>query len=160
MRTSGKVITRKPAKADYADIPYHVTKLRVPLFEVDLGQAVYHGNYYHLFELAREDFLKEIGFPYREFMNRQLHLAVVEAQCTYRRPLHYDDVIYIHTGIARITSRSLSFSQIVFRETGEGEKEITTSALLQAVCVRFSGGSVQLPEEFRSAVERYHMRRF
>ncbi len=148
-------MTRKPAKADDADISYHVTTLRVPLFEVDLGQAVYHGNYYHLFELAREDFLREIGFPYREFMNRQLHLAIVEAQCSYRRPLHYDDIIHIHTGIARMTSRSLSFSQIVFRETRDGAEETATRALLQAVCVRFSGGPVQLPEEFRHAVERY-----
>ena len=32
---------------------WHKTELRAPVFEVDLGQAVYHGNYFHVFELAR-----------------------------------------------------------------------------------------------------------
>ena len=63
-----------------------------------MGQAVYHGNYYHLFELAREDLLRKAGFPYREFMNRQLHLSVVESRCKYRKSLHYEDQIEIYTG--------------------------------------------------------------
>ena len=56
---------------------WHKTQLRVPLFEVDLGQAVYHGNYFHLFELGREAFLRDLGYPYRRFMDQQLHLKEV-----------------------------------------------------------------------------------
>jgi acyl-CoA thioesterase FadM len=62
-----KIIIRAPAETNCVTISYHTTRLRVPLFEVDLGQVVYHWNYFHLFESAREDFLRTIGFPYSEF---------------------------------------------------------------------------------------------
>ena len=144
---SKKIITHPPA-SDSADISYHITGVRVPLFEVDLGQAVYHGNYFHLFEIGREDFLRQIGFPYKEFMNRQLHLTIVESTCAYRKPLHYDDLIEIHTAIAWTRRRSIGFSQIIFREKENGEKELCTRADLNMVCVRFTGKPVVLPEDF------------
>ena len=95
-----KIIPGTQARAKSSITSYHITSLRVPFFEVDMGQAVYHGNYYHMFELAREDLLRKAGFPYREFMNRQLHLSVVESRCKYRKSLRYDDQIEIHTGIS------------------------------------------------------------
>ncbi len=122
---------------------WHKTRMRVPLFEVDLGQAVYHGNYYHLFELAREDFLRGLGYPYRRFMDQQLHLAIVEASCSYRKSLRYDDLIEIHTGIQWCRTRSLAFSQIIYRDS-----VLCTKVTLNMVCVRFSGQPTTLPAEF------------
>lgn len=55
-----KIITRAQAQSASTATPYHITGLRVPFFEVDMGQAVYHGNYYHFFELGREDFLTHL----------------------------------------------------------------------------------------------------
>jgi acyl-CoA thioester hydrolase len=126
----------------------HKTQLRVPLFEIDLGQAVYHGNYFHLFELGREDFLRSLGYPYRRFMDQQLHLAIVEASCSYRRPVHYDDLIEIHTGVNWRRSRSLALSHTIYRHEGERELVLCTKATLNMVCVRFSGQSTILPTEF------------
>ncbi|MGA2401462.1 MAG: thioesterase family protein [Syntrophobacteraceae bacterium] len=157
-----KIITGARASADSHVTSYHITSLRVPLFEVDIGQAVYHGNYYHLFELAREDFLRKIGFPYREFMNRQLHLTIIESRCKYRKTLHYDDRIEIYTGIPVLGRRNLTFSQLVYRLAGaraisetesKPELELCTKAELNMVCVRFTGQPALLPEDFKLAVE-------
>jgi acyl-CoA thioester hydrolase len=153
MPTFKKISMQNPAGTDGADISYHITGVRVPLFEVDLGQAVYHGNYFHLFETAREDFLRQIGFPYREFMNRQLHLAVVESSCSYRKPLRYDDQVEIHTGPAWVRRRSVSFRQSIFRENGRGQMELCTQACLNMVCVRFSGKAAALPDDFITLVK-------
>ncbi len=144
-----------------AYIHYHITNLRVPLFEVDLGQALYHGNYYHLLELGREDMLRKTGFPYREFLNRQLHLSVIDARCKYRKFLRYDDQIELHTGIVALGRRSLSFSQLIYRPvqaSANGESkdpglELCTQCRLDMVCVHFSGKPTLLPDEFRKAVE-------
>ncbi len=149
MNTHKKISTPNPAETDYPDIYYHITRVRVPLFEVDLGQAVYHGNYFHLFETAREDFLRQIGFPYREFMGRELHLAVVESSCSYRKSLRYDDLVDVHTGLAWVRRRSVSFRQHIFRENGHGRMELCTQARLNMVCVKFSGQAAALPEDFR-----------
>jgi acyl-CoA thioester hydrolase len=152
---SGKMIARAPAGINRSPLSYHITGLRVPLFEVDLGQAVYHGNYFHLLELAREDFLRKIGFPYREFMKRQLHLTIVESSCVYRKPLHYDEEIEIHSRITWNRRRSLAMEQLIFRGDASGTKELTTQAVLNMVCVRFSGRPAILPEDFCRAISEY-----
>jgi acyl-CoA thioester hydrolase len=133
----------------------HKAQLRVPLFEVDLGQAVYHGNYYHLFELGREAFLRDLGYPYRRFMDQQLHLSIVEASCSYRRPLHYDDLIEVHTGVNWWRTRSLGFSQAIYRDDGEDELVLCTKATLNMVCVRFTGQATVIPAEFVDVLKRW-----
>jgi len=161
-----KIITRTGTQAAGAAIPYHITRLRVPFFEVDMGQAVYHGNYYHLFDLGREDFMRKIGFPYREFLNRQLHLTIIGSRCKYRQALRYDDEIEIHTGITLLSRRNLSFSQLIYRpaqasanrETKNSELQLCTETQLNMICMRFTGQATHLPEDFRLAVESMRKR--
>ena len=137
-----------------SDIHYHITHLRVPFFEVDMGQALYHGNYFHLFELGREEMLKKIGFPYREFMNRQLHLTVIDTRCTFRKPLRYEDQIELHTAIRALGRRNISFTQLIYRSL-DSEKgpspnlELCTECRIDMVCVQFTGRVTLLPEDFR-----------
>ena len=136
---------------------WHSTEIRVPLFEVDLGQAVYHGNYFHLFELAREDFLKAIGYSYRRLMEQQLHLTVVESSCIYRRPIRYDDLIEVRTCIQWVRRRSLAFSQLIFRDEAEKGTVLCTEATLNMVCVRFTGQPTVMPPDFLKLLrERWH----
>lgn len=134
----------------------HKTRLRVPLFEVDLGQAVYHGNYFHLFELAREDYLRQLGYPYKRFMDQQLHLTLVEVSCSYRRSLHYDDQIEVATGLLWRRSRSLAFSQEIYRTEKDGRLALCTKATLNMVCVDFTGKPTTLPVEFVDLLERFN----
>jgi acyl-CoA thioester hydrolase len=141
-------------KKDESSKVWHKTPLRVPLYEVDLGLAVYHGNYYHLFELGREAFLRDLGYPYRRFMDQQLHLSIVEATCSYRRPLHYDELIEVHTHVDWWRTRSLAFSQAIYRGKGEDESVLCTSATLNMVCVRFTGQATVIPADFIDILKR------
>jgi len=134
---------------------WHVAQLRVPLFEVDLGHAVYHGNYFHLFELAREAFLRNLEYPYRRFMEQQLHLTVVDLSCIYRRPLHYDDSIEVHTAVLGWRRRSIAFSQAIFRNGGEREATLCTQARLRMVCVQFTGRPTVLPQDFIDRLKQH-----
>jgi acyl-CoA thioester hydrolase len=127
---------------------WHAYSLRVPLYEVDLGQAVYHGNYFHLFELARESFFRDLGFPYRRFMEQELHLTIVDAVCSYRRPIHYDETVEIHTAVLWWRRRSLAVSQVIYRDDDGGEFSLCTRVTLNMVCVRFTGQATVLPEDF------------
>ncbi len=122
---------------------------RVPLYEIDMGQAVYHGNYYHFFEMAREALLRERGFGYPELVARQLHLAVVEARCRYRQPVRYDDEIEIHTTITALKSRSISFHQRLYRCA---TASLATELDLATVCINFDGKPVPVPQELRQAL--------
>jgi acyl-CoA thioester hydrolase len=148
----------KMAGSDFGDEAprvWHKTRLRVPLYEVDLGHAVYHGNYFHLLELAREGFLRDLGYPYRRFMDIQLHLTVVEASCSYRRSLHYDDLIEVHTGVLGWRRRSMAFAQAIYRDEGEQGPTVCTRATLNMVCVRFTGQPTTLPAEFVALLKEW-----
>ncbi len=133
----------------------HLYTCRVPLYEVDIGQAVYHGNYYHFFEQAREALLRDAGFSYARLMEQRLHLAVVEAHCRYRQPVRYDDHLEILTRIPWIKSRSVQFhQQLILTATGK----LATEATINTVCINFEGKPVPLPEEFRAALAQWQGR--
>lgn len=146
---------REPARHIELPPPWHVFPFRVPLFEVDLGHAVYHGNYFHLFELAREAFLRDLGHPYLQFMEHELHLTIVDVSCTYRRPLHYDDLIEIHTAVLGWRKRSMALSQAIFRPGDSRNPVLCTKATINMVCVRFTGQPTTLPEPFTQLLKKH-----
>lgn len=137
---------------------WHKSRLRVPLFEVDLGHAVYHGNYFHIFELARENFLRDMGYPYRRFMDQELHLTVVEATCAYRQPLHYDDHIEVHSRVLWWRRRSLGFTQEIHRLEEQSGQSLCTRASLNMVCVRFNAKPTAIPEDFTALLRAHGVR--
>ncbi len=125
---------------------------RIPLYEIDLGNALYHGNYFHLFEIARDDFWRSIGFPYPRIMSLGMHLTIVELNCRYRKPLHYDEEVQITTHVEKMGSRSLTLRQEISRPE---KNEICTEAIINMVCVTFEGKPTRLPEELRSLLEKW-----
>jgi acyl-CoA thioester hydrolase len=128
----------------------HHFSYRVPLYEIDMGEAVYHGNYFHFFELAREALLRDLGFGYPELVARQIHLAVVESHCHYRQPVRYDDVVDIYTTIAGLKSRGVQFhQQLYLNHTGK----LATEAQIITVSISFAGKPVPLPTELRQKLE-------
>ncbi len=129
--------------------PFHETKLRVPLYEVDLGQGVYHGNYFHFFELARDEFFRALGFPYIRLMEGGMHLTVAQVVCSYYRPLGYNDDVTVKTGLEEVKTRSMKIIQQILKDS-----RVCTQAIFALVCVTFDGRVTRMPEEF---VEKLNM---
>jgi acyl-CoA thioester hydrolase len=125
---------------------------RIPLYETDMGQGVYHGNYFHFFEMAREALLRDLGFGYPDLVARQMHLAIVEVHCHYRQAVRYDDQIEIYTTIPDLKSRSVQFHQKLFlNPTGI----LATEVRLTTVSINFSGKTIPLPPELRHKIEEF-----
>lgn len=92
------------------------TRLRVRYAETDQMNVVYHSNYVIWFEVGRVEFMRQLGFTYREMEEQdRLHLPVVEVRCRYKAPARYDDEIIIRTHIARIRSVLIQFQYQVLR---------------------------------------------
>ncbi|MGQ9484018.1 MAG: acyl-CoA thioesterase [Desulfosoma sp.] len=134
--------------------PWYAHGLRVPLFAVDLGQGVYHGSYFHLFELGREAFLRALDYPYARLMAQGLHLTVAALECRYGASLHYDDLIEVQTAVCRLGHRSLSLVHRIQRLNREHGLETTTEAVMHFVCVR-EGVAVPLPKAFKEKILRW-----
>ncbi|MCX7822891.1 MAG: acyl-CoA thioesterase [Syntrophobacterales bacterium] len=138
--------------------PYHCTILRIPLYEIDIGGGVYHGNYFHFFEIARDDFFRHLGFPYKKLVDEYLmHLTVAQVTCTYFAPLHYDDMVTVVTGVEELRSRSIVMVQRIDRKELDGAITVCVQALFALVCVGGKEGRrvSSLPEPFRNAIKKW-----
>lgn len=90
------------------------TRLRVRYAETDKMGIVYHANYLIWFEVGRSELFRELNFPYTLLEQQGLALAVVEADCRYRKPTHYDDELVIVTELDRFSSIIVNFSYKVY----------------------------------------------
>jgi acyl-CoA thioester hydrolase len=92
------------------------TRLRVRYAETDQMNVVYHSNYIIWFEVGRVEFMRQLGFTYRQMeVDDQLHLPVVEVRCRFKAPARYDDELIIRTHIARLRSSLIQFQYQVLR---------------------------------------------
>lgn len=88
----------------------HETGLRVRYAETDKMGVVYYANYYIWMEVARSEFVRELGVEYKHLEdNEGLLLAVIESNCRYLRPAHYDQEIAITTSLGELTHRIVEF---------------------------------------------------
>ncbi|MGC7873091.1 acyl-CoA thioesterase [Desulfosporosinus sp. SYSU MS00001] len=92
------------------------SRLRVRYAETDQMGIVYHANYLIWFEVGRSEFFRDLNLPYTKFEEQGFSLAVIEANCRYRKPAHYDDELEIITTIEKITSRSVTFLYEIYRD--------------------------------------------
>jgi len=128
------------------------TRLRVRYAETDQMGVVYHTNFAIWFEVGRVEFLRELGFTYRD-MEREddCYIAVVELRCRYKAPARYDDLILVRTRLKHLRGSPISFAYEIVREDGgtllaEGETmHIVTDAQMQ---------TRELPEKYRQELER------
>ena len=94
----------------------HTTNLRVRYKETDQMGVAYYSNYLVWFEVARTELLREAGHNYSELEKSEgLWLMVVEANCKYKMPAKYDDLLDIYCTVGNIGNTSMSFNYVVKR---------------------------------------------
>lgn len=87
------------------------TRVRVRYAETDKMGVVYHANHFIWFEVGRVELLRQLGFSYRDMEEKDgRFIAVVEAQCRYRAPAHYDEEIVVRTELRNVRESVLHFA--------------------------------------------------
>ena len=94
------------------------TKLRVRYAETDQMGVVYHSNHLIWFEVGRVEFMRQLGFSYRD-MEREdgLFIAVAEATCRYRAPVYYDEEVVVKTRLKTARESVIIFTYELCRAT-------------------------------------------
>ncbi len=69
----------------------------VQYYETDQMGIVHHSNYIRWFEEARTDFLKKIGFGYKELEEKGVISPVLSVECEYKQMTHYDEEVIIES---------------------------------------------------------------
>jgi acyl-CoA thioester hydrolase len=87
------------------------TKVRVRYAETDQMGVVYHSNHLIWFEVGRVEFMRQMGFSYRDMEREEgLFIAVAEAKCRYRAPVYYDEEVLVRTRLKTVRESVIVFS--------------------------------------------------
>ena len=94
--------------------PFRYRCSPIRLGEFDLGGVLYHARYFHLFEDAREGFLRSHDLPYSYFIEQGQHLAIVEAHQSFDAPVRYGDEVEIDLWFSELRRSSLKVCYSLF----------------------------------------------
>jgi acyl-CoA thioester hydrolase len=91
------------------------------MHHTDQTGAVYHGTYFDLFEEARTEVFRDLGYTYSDCVEGEGRLMViVRAACDYRRPAMMDDLLDIRVRISSLTRARCAFRyDVTLAGTGE-----------------------------------------
>ncbi len=92
------------------------TEFRVRYYETDAMGIVHHSNYLRWFELARTEYLRDIGTPYRDLEESGIASPVLEAHCRYIQPARYDDRITVRVRMTGYTAVRVELSYDILRD--------------------------------------------
>ncbi len=95
--------------------PRNLTHYRVIYADCDPMGLAYYANYLRLFEIGRNELLRDLGVTYREVEDRGFLLPVTEAHVRYIKPALYDDLLKIETTIGFVKRASNRFDYVISR---------------------------------------------
>src|ERR1700675_3100446 len=104
-----------------ATVTVNETRIRVRYAETDQMGVVYHANHFIWFEVGRVELLRQLGFSYKDMEQKdKCFIAVVEARCRYKAPVHYDDEVIVRTYLRHVREKVVRFGyELRSAETGE-----------------------------------------
>ena len=122
-------------------IDQHETQIRVRYQETDPMGFLHHAQYFTYFEIGRTELLRAAGGNYREMEEQGLLIVVVKAECRYRRPARYDDLLTVRTTVTRITPVKIEHEYLLLR----GDERLAVGHVTLAVIDR-EGKVRRVPE--------------
>jgi acyl-CoA thioester hydrolase len=132
------------------------TRIRVRYAETDQMGVVYHANHFIWFEIGRVELLRQFGFSYKD-MEREddCFIAVVDAQCRYKAPVHYDDEVIVRTFLKHVREKVIRFGyELRSVETGNLLAEGETTHIVANSKMKSRALPQKYMTVFRAAVGR------
>jgi acyl-CoA thioester hydrolase len=125
------------------------TRLRVRYAETDQMGVVYHSNFFIWFEVGRVEFLRQLGFSYRDMeVEDGCAIAVIDARCRYKAPARYDDEVVVRTHLTVLRESVIQFGYELLRaEDGALLAEGDTTHIVVDRQMR----KIPLPEKYVAA---------
>jgi acyl-CoA thioester hydrolase len=129
------------------------TRLRVRYAETDQMGVVYHANHFIWFEVGRVELLRQIGFSYRDMEARDnCFVAVAEATCRYRAPVHYDEELVVRTRLLNVRESIIRFGYELLRvEDGALLAEGETTHIVTDANMKIAALPGRYMDAFRAA---------
>ncbi len=128
---------------------FFVYRRRIQFYETDAQGIVHHSNYFRLFEEARGEFLRQAGLPYRKLREEGYDVVLLEASCSFKKPLFYDDLVEVYLSLEEFKKYTFSFAYEVKVEADLKAQGFTRH------CVVKNSKIVAIPQILKSTVEDF-----
>jgi acyl-CoA thioester hydrolase len=126
----------------------HGAPVRVRYAETDQMGFAYYGNYLSWFEVGRCEWLRGLGWSYRQLEERDaVMLPVIEAHCEYRQPARYDDDLEIRASGVLLSPVRVRFTYEVVREA---DQAVLAAGYTVHASTDLSGRPKRLPAHIRA----------
>ena len=118
---------------------------RVEFRDTDAAGIMHFSVFFAMMEEAEHELLRKLGLSVLTADEQgRVSWPRVSARCDYRRAVKFEDTVDIHTTIARLGTKSVTYA---FRFTSEDET--VAEGEMVAVCCRLSDGapprSIEIP---------------
>ncbi len=126
--------------------------IRVPFYDVDSMEVVWHGNYLKYFEEARCVLLDKIDYNYEAMRDSGYAWPVVDVRIKYIKPLRFNQQVDIRVELTEWENRL----RLDYRIVDSVSKEKLSQGYSIQVAVDMRNQELQfiLPAIFRDKVER------
>lgn len=102
----------------------HQTYVKVRYAETDQMGVVHHANYALYLEMARIDWLSQLGISYKSMEQEGIMLPVYAMEFKFIKPATFDDILKIETSLKGIPGVRIEFFYSIFNP----DKELITTA--------------------------------
>ena len=123
------------------------SRVRVRYAETDQMGIVYYANYLVWFEVGRTDWLREMGWSYRDMEADGISLPVIEARCTYHESARYDEELEVRTTSTLESPIRIQFLYEVVRASDTAK---LASGMTMHAALDRSGRPRRLPDRVRA----------
>src|SRR5262245_39259853 len=132
------------------------TGVRVRLPETDAFGIVFHGYFFTFFDVARMDYLRNIGVLHDISPEKGATNTIAHADADFRSPARFDDVL---VGQARIASFGTTSFVFEFRVTHKADHRLVAEGkTVHVVLDPKTWRPSPVPAAFREKVERFEKR--
>jgi acyl-CoA thioester hydrolase len=122
-------------------------EIQIIFGDTDQMGVVYYANYLRFFESSRAAYWRDLGRSYKDLVEWDVALPVVEAHCNYKKPAFYEDVIVVEPRVSEVRGASLRFAYIVTRG-----KDLIAEGYTRHAVIGKDGRPKALPPQLRASI--------
>lgn len=118
---------------------------KVRFVETDMMGVVHHSNYFRWFEMARVEYLRQIGILLTDMMAEDIVFPITNVDCKYMASAKFDDYILIEAILADVSKVKMVFTYRVLREK---DGTLLATGSTQNAFTNKQGKIIRLPEKY------------
>lgn len=134
------------------DLPANVSRVRVRMYHTDLAGGLFHGRVFELFEEARTEASRRLGFEWRITDAAGIGMVVTSVSARFFKPAAMDDLVLVGVYVDELRRAQVRIGY-EGRRAADGAL-LFTGATTFAFVDRARGRPMRVPEPLLAAIGR------